>query len=49
MYGFTIIGRDGGDTYISEPEYESYAEAYQAGDHTLCDMNEGSMEVWREE
>ena len=21
----------------------------QAGDHALCDMNEGSMEVWREE
>ena len=49
MYGFTIIGRDGGEAYTSEPEYESYAEAYKAGDHALCDMNEGSMEVWQEE
>jgi hypothetical protein len=49
MYGFTIIDRDGGEAYISEPEYESYEEAFKAGDHTLCDMNEGSMEVWCEE
>ena len=48
MYGFTIIGRDGGEAYMSEPEYESEIEAYKAGELTLCDMNEGSMEVWED-
>lgn len=49
MFGYTIIGRDGGEAYTSEPEYETYEEAYNAGDHTLCDMNEGSLEVWEED
>ena len=49
MFGVTIIGRDGGEAYTSEPEYETYEEAYEAGDHTLCDMNEGSLEVWEED
>lgn len=49
MFGYTIIGRDGGEAYTSEPEYETYEEAYKAGDHTLCDMNEGSLEVWEED
>ena len=48
MWGFTIIGRDGGEAYTSEPEYETYEEADKAGDLTLCDMNEGSMEVWED-
>jgi hypothetical protein len=48
MWGYTIIGRDGGEAYTSEPEYESEMEAYKAGDLTLCDMNEGSMEVWED-
>ena len=49
MFGYTIIGRDGGEAYTSEPEYETYEDAYKAGDHTLCDMNEGSLEVWKED
>jgi hypothetical protein len=49
MFGYTIIGRDGGEAYTSEPEYNAYQEAYKAGDHTLCDMNEGSLEVWEED
>jgi len=49
MFGYTIISRDGGEAYTSEPEYETYEEAYKAGDHTLCDMNEGSLEVWEED
>ena len=49
MWGYTIIGRDGGEAYTSEPEYESEMEAYKAGDLTLCDMNEGSMEVWEDQ
>ncbi len=48
MWGFTIIGRDGGEAYTSEPEYESEMEAYKAGDLSLCDMNEGSLEVWED-
>lgn len=34
---------------MSEPEYESEIEAYKAGELTLCDMNEGSLEVWEED
>jgi hypothetical protein len=49
MFGYTIIGRDGCEAYTSEPEYETYQEAYKAGDHALCDMNEGSLEVWEED
>lgn len=49
MWGFTIIGRDGGEAYTSEPEYESELEACKAGDHALCDMNEGSLEVWEDQ
>ena len=49
MFGYTIIGRDGGEAYTSEPEYETYEDAYKAGDHALCDMNEGSLEVWEED
>lgn len=49
MFGYTIIGRDGGEAYTSEPEYETYEEAYNAGDNALCDMNEGSLEVWEED
>jgi hypothetical protein len=48
MWGYTIIGRDGGEVYTSEPEYDSEVEAYKAGDLTLCDMNEGSVEVWQD-
>ena len=48
MWGYTIIGRDGGEAYTSEPEYESEMEAYKAGDLSLCDMNEGSLEVWED-
>ena len=48
MWGYTIIGRDGDEAYTSEPEYETYEEADKEGDLTLCDMNEGSMEVWED-
>tara|TARA_S200002703_G_scaffold130434_1_gene117690 strand:- start:1958 stop:2338 length:381 start_codon:yes stop_codon:yes gene_type:complete len=46
MYGFTIIDRDGGEMHTSEAEYETWAEAYKAGDHAICDLNGGSLEVW---
>lgn len=46
MYGFTIIGRDGGNMHISEAEYDTWDEAYKAGNHLLCDLNGGSVEVW---
>ena len=46
LFGFTVIDRDGGEMYESEPEYLSYKEAERAGDHALCDYNGGSLEVW---
>ena len=46
MFGFTIIDRDGGEMFTSDPEYPSYKEAERAGDHSLCDLNGGSLEVW---
>jgi len=46
MYGFTIIDRDGGEMHTSEAEYETWDEAYEAGNHSLCDLNGGSLEVW---
>jgi hypothetical protein len=48
MYGFTIIGRDGGEEYTSEAEYEDYDEAYCVGELYLFDINGGSVEVWSE-
>lgn len=48
MYGFTIIGRDGGEEYTSDAEYETYQEAYRAGELELFDTNGGSVEVWSE-
>lgn len=49
MYGFTVYSRDGDEAYTSEPEYDTYAEAYADGELTLMDMNEGSVEVWDED
>ena len=46
LFGFTVIDRDGGELFSSEPEYETYQEAFRAGDHSLCDLNGGSLEVW---
>ena len=46
LFAFTIIGRDGGEIYTSEPDYETYQEAEIAGEHSLCDMDGGSLEVW---
>lgn len=46
MYGFTIIGRDGGEMHISEAEYETWSEAYKAGELAVDDLNGGSLEVW---
>mgnify|MGYP006969375309 FL=1 len=46
LFGFTVIDRDGGEMYESEPEYLSYKEAERAGDHALCDYNGGSLEIW---
>ena len=49
MFGFTIIDRDGGEMFTSEAEYETGLEAQIAGEHSLCDMNGGSVEVWVDE
>lgn len=46
LFGFTVIDRDGGEMHTSEPEYLSYKEAERAGNHSLCDLNGGSLEVW---
>ena len=49
MFGYTIIDGDGGEIFISEAEYETYAEAFTQGDHALCDLNGGSLEVWKDD
>ena len=46
LFGFTVIDRDGGELFSSEPEYETGKEAQIAGEHSLCDLNGGSLEVW---
>ena len=46
LFGYTVIDLDGGEMFTSEPEYETYQEAFRAGDHSLCDMNGGSLEIW---
>ena len=46
LFGFTVIDRDGGEMFSSEPEYETGKEAQIAGEHSLCDMNGGSLEIW---
>lgn len=46
LFGFTVIDRDGGEMFTSEPEYETYRDALRSGDHCLCDMNGGSLEIW---
>ena len=45
-FGYTIIDRDGGEYYTSGNDYDSYTEAYKAGQLSLGDMNGGSLEVW---
>ena len=49
MYGYTVIDFNGGEMHTSDAEYETYAEAYRAGDHALCDLNGGSLEVWKDD
>lgn len=46
LFGFTIIDRDGGDVYTSEAEYPTYKEAERDAEHMLCDLNQGSFEIW---
>jgi hypothetical protein len=46
LFGFTIIDRDGGDVYTSEAEYPTYKEAEREAKHMLCDLNQGSFEIW---
>lgn len=47
MWGYTIIGRDGGEAFMSEPEFECAIECIKQAGQTLEDMNEGSVEIWR--
>ena len=49
MWGFTVYGRDGGEAYTSEPEYETFNEAYAEGEGQMMDMNEGCFEVWKDD
>ena len=50
MWGYTILGFDGGHIYMSEPEYDNKAEAnHEAINHMLNDAYAGSCEVWFEE
>ena len=35
LFGFTVIDRDGGEMFSSEPEYETGKEAQVAGEHSL--------------
>lgn len=48
MYGYTLVGRDGGEEYTSDAEFETYAEAHKAGELDLVNSNSGSLEVWHE-
>ena len=48
MWGYTVYDRDGGEAYMSEPEYETYAEAYADGEMHMMDTNQGCLEVWNE-
>lgn len=50
MWGYTIIGFDGGEIFTSKPEYESKGEANkEAVNHLSDDVYAGSCEVWFEE
>lgn len=49
MWGYTLIGFDGGKIFTSEPEYESKGEAnHQAINAMLNEPYAGSCEVWFE-
>ena len=50
MWGYTLIGFDGGEIFTSEPEYESKGEAKKHAIDALTDEPyAGSCEVWSEE
>lgn len=50
MWGYTLIGFDGGEIFISEPEFESKGEANKNAIDALTDEPyAGSCEVWSEE
>jgi hypothetical protein len=50
MWGYTLIGFDGGEIFTSEPEYESKVEANKHAINALTDEPyAGSCEVWAEE
>ena len=50
MWGYTLVGFDGGEIFTSEPEYESKGEANKHAIDALTDEPyAGSCEVWSEE
>lgn len=49
MWGYTIIGRDGGEAFTSDAEFDCAIECIKQGGITLEEMNEGSVEIWKDD
>jgi hypothetical protein len=49
MWGYTIIGRDGGEAFMSDAEFDCAIECIKQAGRTLEDMNEGSVEIWKDD
>jgi len=50
MWGYTLIGFDGGEVFTSEPEFDSEQEANRYANNAMSDeVYAGSYEVWEED
>ena len=50
MWGYTLIGFDGGEVYMSSAEYESWDDAFKrASDHFVDEWGVGDFEVWQDQ